>query len=155
MRNLDDIIKELNSIKDTIYKGEVSTSVDVVFKRLIELNEIESELYETLILLYSNNKAEFDLLKHNHLVHSSKIVDSSISLVGLVQDLISEVEMLKKEVAHTKKKTNIFTLKNILIFIGVGIGLFLIIITTIHFLPDETTQMLEFIKAMSNSKLAG
>ena len=155
MRNLDDIIKELNSIKDTIYKGEVSTSVDVVFKRLIELNEIESELYETLILLYSNNKAEFDLLKHNHLVHSSKIVDSSISLVGLVQDLISEVEMLKKEVAHTKKKTNIFTLKNILIFIGVGIGLFLTIVTTIHFLPDETTQMLEFIKAMSNSKLAG
>jgi len=154
MRKLDDIINELNSIKDAIYNKEVSTSVDVVFKRLIELNEIESELYETLILLYSNNKAEFDLLKHNHLIHSSKIIDSSISLVGLINDLINDIEILKIELAATKKKSNILTMRNILIFIGVGAGLFIGIIGLIHFLPNESNELLDFIKYMSNSKLA-
>ena len=153
MRNLDDIIKELNSIKDKIYGEEASTSVDSVFRKLIKLNDIESELYETLILLYSNNKAEFDLIKHNHLVDSSKIVDSSISLVGVIQDLIAEIETLKEEIAYTKKKTNLFTLENILIFMSVFVGLFLTMIFTIHFFPEETVQALEFIKSITNTKL--
>jgi len=154
MRKLEDIINELNTIKDTIYNEEVSTEVDVVFKRLIELNEIESELYETLILLYSNNKAEFDLLKHNHLVHSSKIIDSSISLVSLIKDLINEIEILKIELAATKKKSNILTMKNILIFIGIGAGLFIGTIGLIHYLPSESNELLDFIRDVSNSKLA-
>ena len=153
MRRLEEIINELNAIKDTIYNEEVSTEVDVVFKRLIELNEIESELYETLILLYSNNKAEFDLLKHNHLVHSNKIIDSSISLVGLIKDLINEIELLKKDLAITKKKSNLLTMKNILIFIGVGVGLLTGAVIVIHYLPSESNELLDFIRDMSNSKL--
>jgi len=160
--DIENIIAELTSIKDKLYEIQESTSSENIFKDLVKLNNIETELYEILILLYSNNKAELDLVKHNHMTHSSKIVDSSISIANKLNLLKKDLDHLEEKIdehtdqlgkLNTSNKKN--TLKVILIFFGMGIIVFSIVMFSIHYLPEETNQIFDFVvKALDTKALS-
>jgi len=156
---IENIITELTHIKDKLYDLQESTSSENIFKDLVKLNNIETELYEILILLYSNNKAELDLVKHNHMTHSSKIVDSSINIANKISLLKKDLDHLETKVEehttqlsklNTSSKKN--TLKVVLIFFGMGLITFIIFMFSIHYFPEETSKMLEFILSALDTK---
>lgn len=64
----------LNSIKEEIYSAHIDKS-DEDFVRLIKLNNIDKELFEVLILIHSNYKAEMQNVKTSQVRIMSKLVD--------------------------------------------------------------------------------
>lgn len=161
--DLTEITKELNRIKDKIYDVKESTPSGDIFKNLIKLNNIESELYEILVLLYSNNKAELDAIKYNHLTHSSKIIDSSVSIVNKLVTVLNEIEYIKEiTISNTldiKKLTNKtsnkkLTIKTLVIVVGLAVSATGVLALFSYFLPNATQNVFTFLEHILNSKAA-
>jgi len=88
-----DVENELNKIRDEIYNinTNVKDSSDL-YLALSKVNSLEEELHEVLILMYSNYQSELHALKHHHLVHISKLIDSTIVILNEVKLLHTKLD---------------------------------------------------------------
>lgn len=116
---MDKVKDALLTLKDELYK-EYSDRHDEDFVKLVKLRDIDDDLYETLILIHSNYKAEFTTLKSTQVRTVSKIIDTNIDILYLYKDIMDD---LRKEIGKKKQplitiKTTAYGLGAVIIFLG-------------------------------------
>ena len=61
-----EISKDIEKIKNYLYEAHLEVTMHTDFDGLVKLKSIDDELRETLILLHSNYKAEFQAIKNHN-----------------------------------------------------------------------------------------
>lgn len=95
----------LNEIKNEIYSLHIEKT-DEDFIKLIKLNNIDKELFEVLILIHSNYKAEMQNVKTSQTRVLSKMIDY------LITNSTNNVNIAKAETGDNLNLTNVFTYLN-------------------------------------------
>ena len=88
-----EIKNDLEKIKDYLYEAHLEVTMNTDFGTLIKLKSINEELRETLILMYSNHKAEFQAVKNHNFRILLRIVDTQSDAFDKV--IAKQLEMSK------------------------------------------------------------
>lgn len=104
-----EIRNDLNKIKEYLYEAHLEVTMHTDFDHLVKLKSVNDELRETLILLHSNYKAEFQAIKNHNFRVLLNIVDTQANSFDKVihkQDELSKIleDMIK---AKSGKKISI------------------------------------------------
>ena len=105
----------LNEIKNEIYSLHIEKT-DEDFIKLIKLNNIDKELFEVLILIHSNYKAEMQNVKTSQTRVLSKMIDYLITNSG------NNSNNVKAETGQNLNLTNVFTYLNPKVIFLITIG---------------------------------
>ena len=105
----------LNEIKNEIYSLHIEKT-DEDFIKLIKLNNIDKELFEVLILIHSNYKAEMQNVKTSQTRVLSKMIDYLITNSG------NSSNSVKAETGQNLNLTNVFTYINPKVIFLITIG---------------------------------
>lgn len=103
---MDAVRSNLQKIKEEVYDLS-NDRTDDDFIKLVKIKNINDELYETLVLMHSNYKAELHGVKNGQIRYVSKLVDENLEILMHLQKTLVEIDNLKKT------KGGIFNAKNI------------------------------------------
>mgnify|MGYP007043493296 CR=1 FL=1 len=138
---MDKVRQNLQKIKDEIY--DISNDrVDDDFIKLVKIKDINDELYETLILIHSNYKAEMQAVKTNQIRLISKIVDQNLESLVHMQKTLTEIDNLKKT------KGSVFNAKNIALVL-LSVASFILFLWFLFSIDgDVTGSVVDTVKAV-------
>lgn len=138
---MDKVRQNLQKIKDEIY--DISNDrVDDDFIKLVKIKDINDELYETLILIHSNYKAEMQAVKTNQIRLISKIVDQNLETLVHMQKTLTEIDNLKKT------KGGVFNAKNIALVL-LSVASFILFLWFLFSIDgDVTGSVVDTVKAV-------
>lgn len=128
-KNFKEYIK---SIKDELYNMQIENKTEDIH-HILKIRGIPAETQQTLLLLFSNIKADMQLIKSFQLRSLGKMTDVSLEIVGELEDSRErhkkDVELLQKEIDNNKLSKLAKTL------IGAG-GVILFLMTLYTIAPD-------------------
>lgn len=138
---MDKVRQNLQKIKDEIY--DISNDrVDDDFIKLVKIKDINDELYETLILIHSNYKAEMQAVKTNQIRLISKMVDQILETLVHMQKTLTEIDNLKKT------KGGVFNAKNIALVL-LSVASFILFLWFLFSIDgDVTGSVVDTVKAV-------
>jgi len=144
---MEDIHKDYAKIKDYLYEAHMQITMSADFHNLVKLKNVDDELRETLILLHSNYKAEFQAIKnHNFRVllsvvdiqstAFSKLVNEQVNMNGKLDTLVDD----KK----SKIKSRLITLALVAV-----VGTFTVLVLYLIIADKEAGKiLLELVKSL-------
>jgi len=145
---MDTVERDFKKIKDEIYdEMEKMKDDSAVLKNLYKINNVDEELQEIIILLYSNYKSELDLLNRTQYVNVNKIVDANIKLLERLKILLNKQNNPKK--GFLSNFTNVPNLVKIVGSIVVGIGTIVILREVF---PESTDAVIHFFIDLFSTK---
>jgi len=140
---MDNIKDKLISLKDEFYNIQLDNN-DNDFIKLVKLKDVSDELYETLILIHSNYKAEIQSVKTNNYRMLTKLIDTNIDLLNRYKEIINELR------PKNDNKISFITPKNIALILG-SVSLFIVSIWTLFTInPDAAKFTSELLKTITN-----
>ena len=144
---MEDIHKDYAKIQDYLYEAHMQITMSADFHNLVKLKNVDDELRETLILLHSNYKAEFQAIKnHNFRVllsvvdiqstAFSKLVNEQVNMNGKLDTLVDD----KK----SKIKSRLITLALVAV-----VGTFTVLVLYLIIADKEAGKiLLELVKSL-------
>ena len=84
MQNLDSIIEKLKELRTDITNGALIVEQETEFEELIKIRDIDDELYETLILIYTRNKNKLLTVKNDYTRNTIAIIDMNITILEAI-----------------------------------------------------------------------
>lgn len=136
---MENIKQDLNKIKDYLYESHLEVTMSKDFDSLIKLKNVNDELRETLILLHSNYKAEFQAIKNHNFRVLLSILDSQATAFDKVIAKQLEMSNILDSVIKSKTSKTISVVK--ILTLLAGIASFIIVIFYLFNSDKETGQM--------------
>lgn len=144
---MDSIRTDLNKIKDYLYETHLEITMSKDFDNLIKLKSVNDELRETLILLHSNYKAEFQAIKNHNFRVLLSIVDTQAIAFDKVITKQAEMSKIIDDVVKTKKGKTINVVK--ILTLLAGIASFIVVIFFLFTSDKEAGQMvIDLVKSL-------
>lgn len=84
MQNLDSVLDKLKTFRDDLIEGSLVVDHEVDLEDLIKIKEIEDELYETLLLIFTRNKNKMLTIKNDHTKNTLSIINMTISIIEII-----------------------------------------------------------------------
>lgn len=99
---MQNIRNELKQIKESLHDDDSRNDED--FQKLVRLSSnIDDELFETLILIHSNYKADLQSLRNKHIRSLVKVIDNNIDMVGVIKEYIDNKQATKSKPSTSSK----------------------------------------------------
>lgn len=144
---MNGIKKRLQAIRNELLDANIGSDDDD-YDRLVKLENIDEALYQTLLMIHQNYRAEFQAMRSGNLRTLSKIIDSHIDTIDFFEDYKEILQELDS--AKSRTRLNIFlNPKNVLIVLF-GLAVFVIVIWKVFSLDSEAAKnVIEFFKTLS------
>ena len=147
---MQEIKKKLKMIRDELLDANMAGDDDD-YGRLVKLENIDEELYQTLLMIHQNYKAEFQAMRSGNLRTISKIIDSNIDAIDAFEEF-TEYKLLLKELNEAKARTrlNLFLNPKNLLIVLTGLSLFVTLIWKLFSMDAEAAKnVIEFFKTLT------
>ncbi len=145
---MENIKQDLNKIKDYLYESHLEVTMSKDFDSLIKLKNVNDELRETLILLHSNYKAEFQAIKNHNFRVLLSIVDTQATAFDKVIKKQEEMSGLLDNIVKSKTSKTLSFIRIIILLSGGSI--FLIVMFFLFNSDKETGKLIiELIKSVA------
>lgn len=84
MQNLENVLDKLKAFRTDLTDGALVVDHEVDLEELIKIKDIEDELYETLLLIFTRNKNKMVSIKNEHTKNTLAIIDLTISIIEII-----------------------------------------------------------------------
>lgn len=152
---METVENRLRELKETIYDLQLEHDYDSDFAKLIQLKEIDDELFETLLLLHSNYKSSLQTLKFSNLKAMSLIIDSNLEMITTIKSHIAKEITKVAEDNKEKEKDNehpiekfISKLYSPVTLVYISIVGVISLIVLYHFIPNDVHTVFKNIKTI-------
>lgn len=146
---MENISEDYSKIKDYLYEAHMQVTAGSEFNSLVKLKNVDPELRETLILLHSNYKAEFQAIKNHNFRVLLSVVDTQSAAFNKIVSSQKSTSIAINLLADEKKskfKTRLMILA-LIALVGTFMVSMLYLITT----DKEAGKILiELIKLISS-----
>lgn len=120
MQNLENVLEKLKAFRTDLTDGALIVDHEVDLEDLIKIKEIEDELYETLILLFTRNKNKMLTIKNEHTKNTLAIIDLTISMIEIISNAQPETPTVNNQpftIASLFKPDNVFKFAISIVFV--------------------------------------
>lgn len=119
MQNLENVLDKLKAFRTDLTDGALEVDHEVDLEDLIKIKEIEDELYETLLLIFTKNKNKMLTIKNEHTKNTLAIIELTISMIEIISVKQPEPIVNNQPFTLTSllKPDNIFKIAISIIFI--------------------------------------
>lgn len=89
---ISELIEKLKKERDDLFDSAISSTDETELKEFIKIKNIDDELFESLVLIYSNFKIHNQELKKQNLVLFRNIISHNIDALTHLESYITELE---------------------------------------------------------------